>query len=105
MAAVHGPAAAVILAIVFGAIGAVALLPGRWPYVAGAAGLVAALAIWVLSEGFGGIGTGQATDPNTGPLLGLAAVAMWSAGSRRPVLTAVRRAPAPEAVADTARAA
>ena len=34
-----------------------------------------ALAIWVIGENFGGILTGQATDPNTGPLLVLVALA------------------------------
>ena len=36
-----------------------------------------ALAIWVIGENFGGILTGQATDPNTGPLLVLVTLAYW----------------------------
>jgi hypothetical protein len=39
--------------------------------------IVAALSIWAVGENFGGILTGQATDPNTGPLLALAALAFW----------------------------
>ena len=34
------------------------------------------LAFWV-AEGFGGIATGQATDPNSGPLLILLAACFW----------------------------
>ena len=48
-----------------------------WPtrralQLAGALGL----AFWV-AKGFGGIATGQATDPNSGPLLILLAVCFW----------------------------
>jgi hypothetical protein len=89
-AAGHGVSAAVILAVLFAAIGAAAMLPGRWPAAAAVAGGMLALGVWVLAEGFGGIGTGQATDPNTGPLLALFAVSMWSAVPRsRPAFAAV----------------
>lgn len=36
-----------------------------------------AVAIWVMGEDFGGILTGQGTDPNSGPLLALLALAFW----------------------------
>jgi hypothetical protein len=39
--------------------------------------IVTALAIWVFGEAFGGILTGAGTDPNTGPLLVLLALAYW----------------------------
>jgi hypothetical protein len=39
--------------------------------------VILALFIWVAGEDFGGILTGQATDPNTGPLLILLAAAFW----------------------------
>ena len=42
-----------------------------------AADIAAALSIWTVGENFGGILTGQATDPNTGPLLALVALAFW----------------------------
>ena len=48
-----------------------------------------ALAIWVIGENFGGILTGQATDPNTGPLLVLVTLAYW------PLAGSGRAAPAP----------
>jgi hypothetical protein len=39
--------------------------------------IIAAAAIWVVGEDFGGIFTGTGTDPNTGPLLILLAAAYW----------------------------
>ena len=39
--------------------------------------VVLALFIWVAGEDFGGILTGHATDPNSGPLLILLAAACW----------------------------
>ena len=45
--------------------------------------LIVALVIWVAGEDFGGIFTGQGTDPNTGPLLILLAAAFWPLGKNR----------------------
>jgi Na+/phosphate symporter len=45
--------------------------------------IVIAAAIWVIGENFGGILTGQATDPNSGPLLVLLAFAFWPLGRAR----------------------
>ena len=39
--------------------------------------VIAALALWVTGEDFGGIFSGSGTDPNTGPLLVLIALAFW----------------------------
>jgi hypothetical protein len=39
--------------------------------------LVVAAVIWVVGEAFGMILAGGATDPNSGPLLALLAVAYW----------------------------
>jgi hypothetical protein len=39
--------------------------------------VIAALALWVTGEDFGGIVSGSGTDPNTGPLLVLIALAFW----------------------------
>jgi hypothetical protein len=39
--------------------------------------VIAALALWVAGEDFGGIFSGSGTDPNTGPLLVLVALAFW----------------------------
>jgi hypothetical protein len=59
------------------------------PYLAGRAriaclalGAITACAIWLIGEGLGGLYTGQATDPNTGPLLILLAFATTIATSK-----------------------
>lgn len=39
--------------------------------------LLLSAAIWVFGEAFGGILTGQGTDPNSGPLWALLALCMW----------------------------
>jgi hypothetical protein len=60
-----------------------------------------ALAIWVAGENFGGLFTGQATDPSSGPLLILLAAAYWPASrahaapaSPRPGVTLATHSPA-----------
>jgi hypothetical protein len=45
-------------------------------------GLALTLAIWVLGQDLGQLYTGQATDPNSGPLLALMAVALLAGGGR-----------------------
>jgi hypothetical protein len=35
------------------------------------------MGVWWLGEGLGGIFTGSSTDPNSGPLLALVAIAFW----------------------------
>jgi hypothetical protein len=47
--------------------------------------VVVAAFIWVVGENFGGIGAGSGTDPNSGPLLMLLAVAYWPATRRKPM--------------------
>jgi len=58
---------------------------------------VTARAIWVAGENFGGILTGQGTDPDTGPLLILLATAFWplAAAGTGPRLTRKARQPEP----------
>ncbi len=76
----HGPAVSVTLAVACLAIAA-----GILSRVTARAALLLsvglALVIWVLGENFGGLFTGQATDPSTGPLLILLAAACWPARS------------------------
>ena len=48
--------------------------------------------IWVVGQAFGAILAGGATDPNSGPLLALLALAYWPATGRRPA-TARQRVP------------
>ena len=45
--------------------------------------VIAALVIWTAGENFGGLVSGSATDPNSGPLLVLIALAFWPAGPGR----------------------
>lgn len=74
----HGLLASILLAVV---LAAVALAPGL-PLRASRAALIAAIAVAValgLAQGLGGILTGSGTDPNTGPLLALLALAFWPA--------------------------
>jgi hypothetical protein len=48
-----------------------------------ALGLALALVFWVLGQDLGALYTGQATDPNSGPLLALMAIALLSGGTLR----------------------
>jgi hypothetical protein len=73
----RGLAVSILLATACGLAG-LGIFAGRLTrpalVLAGLLGLV----FWV-AEGFGGIATGQATDPNTGPLLILLAACFWPA--------------------------
>ena len=80
----HGLAFSIGLAVVFALIAAGLL----WPTTARPAVLlavVAGLAIWVIGENFGMILMGNATDPNTGPLLVLLAAVFWPLARSRGV--------------------
>jgi len=71
----HGTPAVVALVAVEATIG-LAALSRRTRMVAAAAGFVLATAIWVLGQDLGRLYTGQATDPNTAPLIALTALAL-----------------------------
>ncbi len=60
--------------------------------------VILALFIWLAGEDFGGILTGQATDPNTGPLLILLAAAFWPWAKTRTGSGPIARTPDPAAV-------
>jgi copper(I)-binding protein len=62
---------AVLVAIGLGALGG-----PRLRAVAGWAGAVVAVVFWMVGQGFGDLASGQATDPNTGPLLIVLALAV-----------------------------
>ncbi len=55
--------------------------------------VILALFIWVTGEDFGGILTGHATDPNTGPLLILLAAAFWPWANTRTATGPIARTP------------
>ena len=71
----HGPLAVTLLAEAEALIGVGALArTTRTPAVT--LGLMLTLAFWVLGQDLGQLYTGQATDPNSGPLLALMALAL-----------------------------
>jgi hypothetical protein len=78
----HGTLSVAVLVAAYGLIGLAALYR-RTIAVGAVAGLLLALAIWVIAQNFGALYTGQATDPNTAPLIAVMAVALL-AGYRRP---------------------
>jgi hypothetical protein len=81
-------AISVVLGVLFAGIAISVYLP--WPRVQRGwlvAALVFSTVIWVVVQAFGGVFQGMATDPNTGPLLALLALAYW------PIRTASRIAP------------
>jgi hypothetical protein len=104
-----GTAVSIVLAVIFAVIAAGVFVPAATRPVLVLAAATAAV-IWVLGENFGGILTGQGTDPNTGPLLILLAAAFWPlarAGRRASALpaglAAEAPAPAPEPAAEPAQ--
>jgi hypothetical protein len=86
----HGTPVVVALVAVEALIG-LGALQRRSRAVAAAAGLALTIAIWVVGQDLGQLYSGQATDPNTAPLIALLAVALL-AGPPRP-----RNAVEPEA--------
>lgn len=77
----QGLLASVLLAAALAVVAAGVYLPG--PVARGTVTLAVVLAalIWVVGQALGGILTGMGTDPGTGPLLMLLAVAYWPAAS------------------------
>ena len=71
-----GPWLDSLLALVMLAVGAGVAL-GVLQRLALATSVVLAVAMWIFGEAFGGILTGQGTDPNSGPLWALLALCMW----------------------------
>ena len=78
-----------MLAVALAVVAVGPCLPARMARAAMVLAIVLAVVIW-LAEGLGGLFTGGGTDPNSGPLLVLLAVAFWPAapspavaGSRR----------------------
>lgn len=104
----HGLVVAVVLAVAFGLVAVGPFLPpaaARWTL---ALGIAVSLALWVVTENFGAILAGGATDPNSGPLLVVLALAYWPVGVREPAAVTVRSEPAlaaPEVCAPVAPAA
>ena len=89
----QGLVASVVLAVALVAVAAGPYLPVRMWRAAVALAVVLAVVIW-LAQGLGGLFTGAGTDPDSGPLLALLAVAFWPAALSPAVLSraALRRA-------------
>jgi hypothetical protein len=64
------------LVIVEAIIGLAALRPGLSRDIACYAGILVSIAFWVVGQSFGQLYSGQATDPNTAPLIALFAIAV-----------------------------
>jgi hypothetical protein len=78
----HGLTASIVLVIALVVVAAGPYLPARMARAAIVLALVVAAVLW-LAQGLGGVFTGGGTDPNSGPLLALIAVAFWPALSRQ----------------------
>jgi hypothetical protein len=76
----HGPLTAVVLAVVLVIVASGTFLPRRAARAVIVLAVALAAALW-LAQGLGGILTGSATDPGTGPLLALLALAFWPLAS------------------------
>ena len=95
----HGLAASIVLAVVLALVAvAVFLPPAVWRALIVLA-LVVSAVIWVVGEALGGVFGGQGTDPNSGPVLALIALAYWPATHP----TAEPQAKARQAIGDLER--
>ena len=92
-----GLAASIVLAVACVLVAVGVYLPRRAAAAALVLAMVVAVVIWVAVEALGGILASGATDPNSGPLLVLLALAYWPA---RTVLTQPVGQPSASAVAD-----
>jgi hypothetical protein len=73
----QGLAASIVLAIALAVIGVGVYLPSAAARASVVLAIVISLVIWIFAEAVGGILAGGATDPNSGPLLALLALAYW----------------------------
>jgi hypothetical protein len=78
----QGLAASVVLAVALVLIALGVYLPQPFAKATLVLAIVVALVIWVVAQALGGILAGGATDPNSGPLLVLLALAYWPARTR-----------------------
>jgi hypothetical protein len=78
----HGLPASIVLAVLLTAVAVAVYLPPPAVRAALVLALVLAAALW-LAQGMGELFTGMATDPESGPLLALLAVAFWPVATRK----------------------
>ncbi len=96
----HGTEGSIVLAAAFIAIAVSIFIPGMSRF-----GVLLAIAVslllWTFGEAFGALATGQATDPNSGPVLVLLALCFWPVrGLSGRTRTAARGRGAPSSGAD-----
>jgi hypothetical protein len=91
----QGLTASVVLACVLVLIAVGVFLPAPAARAALVAAIILAALIWVVGENLGAIFTGSATDPNSGPLLALLALAYWPARAGAPDPGVAHARPAP----------
>ena len=77
----QGLAASIVLAVALVIIAVGVFLPPTAARATLVLAIVVAAVIWVVGEAFGTILAGGATDPNSGPLLILLALAYWPLGT------------------------
>jgi hypothetical protein len=82
----QGLAASIVLAVAFAVIAVGVYLPRAAASATLVLAMAVALVIWVVGEGFGMILAGGATDPNSGPLLAVLALAYWPVKTMAPAL-------------------
>jgi hypothetical protein len=75
----QGLAVSIVLAVLLAFIAVSVLLPVPAARTGVIVAVVLAALIWVVGEALGGIFSGSGTDPNSGPLLALLALAYWPA--------------------------
>lgn len=85
-AALHGAGgtSVVVIVLVEAAIGVGGLVAGPVRRVAALAGIVVTIVFWVVGQSLGELYSGSATDPNTGPLVVVLALALLSIPSSAP---------------------
>ena len=98
----QGLAASAVLAVALLIIAAGVFLPPPLARSTLILALVTAAFIWVFGEAFGQILTGGGTDPNSGPLLALLALAYWPLTAARPRASRPQAGDQPGATADQA---
>jgi hypothetical protein len=91
----QGLAASIVLAVVFALIALAVFAPAPALRAAVVAAVVVAAVIWLFGQDLGEMFTGSATDPNSGPLLALLALAYWPARAARPPAMAEAAAAVP----------
>jgi hypothetical protein len=72
----HGTPITIGLAVVEAGLGA-GIMHDKWRNTAAVTGAAFAFAVWATAQGLGGLATGQATDPNSGPLLIVLSAAVY----------------------------